>query len=112
MHVVHSEIPSITAEGAVLGRYSLPGEDREVVAYRGPAGVNLFDLPSVGVGESCLIDRELGWDDGLLSLVEEYLEDALRLGYPPAGKQGIGVYVDSLEPGEAEVFLNLCRGSS
>jgi hypothetical protein len=112
MNAVNSEISSITAESTVLARYSLPSEDREVVANPDPGGVSLFDLSSAGVGEGWLIDRELCREDGLTSLVEEYVENAVRLGCPPASKQGIKAAVDALEPGEAEAFLYLSRGWS
>lgn len=112
MRAVSFEMSSISPKGTVLARYSLSSEDREVVGYRYPPGIALFDRPAAGAGEGYLIDRGIFWSEPLEGLVGEYVEHALRLGCPPASKQGIGACVDAMEPGEAEAFLLVRAGWS
>jgi hypothetical protein len=113
MSVAHSfESSSISHRGSILARYSLPGEERKLVAYSNGGTIALYDCPVSGSGDRYLIDRGIFWPDALEGLVGEYVGHAERIGCAPASREGIGAAVDPLEFGEAGVFLRFMGGGS
>ncbi len=83
-------------ERTELARYTVPDGERVIYGQRVDGIVRVTDRPAGAGGRAYLIERELQTKAELDALVADYLQQAAKLGCPPAGVCPLESYLQAV----------------
>jgi hypothetical protein len=91
MTTTHTPAPTTTAQAETtrgqrveLATYTTDtGETRRLVGQRIDGIVHIYDEPTNGTATSYLVEQGLTTNSELRALIDDYLQKAAKLGYPP-----------------------------
>jgi len=83
-------------ERTELARYTVPDGERVIYGQRVDGIVRVTDRPASAGGRAYLVERKLQTKGELDALVADYLQQAAKLGCPPAGVCPLESYLDAV----------------
>jgi hypothetical protein len=105
MAALKLDLDEVVEASGELARYQVPIGERVLLAYPGPGGVQILDVPANGSGDCFFVDR--GYDGAVLhAFVQEYVGQARRLGCPPMSSRALDSIIGLSEEGLAGVLAD------